>query len=59
MVFTSRTVTWHPALAAIWAIPDPIRPHPTTPTFSMAIDNSSKALTELAEGYSAGYEIVI
>src|SRR5579875_257583 len=35
--FTSRTVTVQPACAAIWAIPEPIKPQPTTPTFSMAI----------------------
>src|ERR1700735_1294038 len=37
---TSRTVTWHPAFAATCAIPDPISPHPTTPTFSIAIYSS-------------------
>src|ERR1700722_19752375 len=40
--FTSRTETWQPAAAAICAIPEPIRPHPTTPTFSIDIDYSSE-----------------
>ena len=34
---TSRTVTCTPACAAVCAIPDPISPQPTTPSFSMAI----------------------
>src|SRR5690348_13539783 len=39
--FTSRTITLHPACAATCAMPEPIRPQPTTPTFWMAIPFSS------------------
>src|SRR5581483_6501991 len=34
---TSSTVTSNPAVAATWAMPDPINPQPSTPTFSMSI----------------------
>src|SRR6266851_4478573 len=34
---TSRTVTWQPACAQTWAMPEPIRPQPATPTFSIGI----------------------
>src|SRR6202041_2368438 len=40
--FTSRTETWQPAAAAICAIPETIRPQPTTPTFLIAIYYSSE-----------------
>src|SRR5687768_11306124 len=34
---TSRTTTSYPACAATWAMPDPIRPQPRTPTFLIGI----------------------
>src|SRR6516162_1203773 len=34
---TSRTTTGKPAAAATWAIPEPIRPQPTTPTLRISI----------------------
>ena len=37
---TSSTVTSNPAVAATWAIPDPISPQPRTPTFLISIDES-------------------
>src|ERR1700745_3053816 len=43
---TSRTVTWQPACAATCAMPEPIRPHPTTPTFSMAFSIAMQLASE-------------
>src|SRR4029077_16236814 len=40
--FTSRTTVGNPDAAATCAMPDPIRPHPTTPTFRIAIFSSWK-----------------
>src|SRR5271155_1426112 len=34
---TSRTITSQPDWAATWAMPEPIRPQPATPTFSRGI----------------------
>src|SRR5258708_31936821 len=41
---TSRTVVSKPALAAVWAMPEPIRPQPSTPTFFISILNSSNQI---------------
>src|SRR6267154_551082 len=41
---TSRTVVSKPALAAVWAMPEPIRPQPSTPTFFNSILNSSNQI---------------
>src|SRR5262245_37259459 len=34
---TSRTVVSNPAIAAVCAMPAPIKPHPSTPTFLISI----------------------
>ncbi len=42
---TSRTMTSHPAAAAVWAMPEPISPQPSTPTLLISISLSSPVLS--------------
>src|SRR5580704_2173857 len=46
---TSRTVTWQPDCAATCAMPEPIRPHPTTPTFSIGMQLASESVLILRD----------
>src|SRR5436305_7998064 len=46
---TSRRTTWYPAWAAIWAIPCPISPPPTTPTRSMSIRLQAMGLVDIED----------
>jgi hypothetical protein len=38
---TSRTTTSQPAAAAVWAMPEPISPQPSTPTLLISISPDS------------------
>src|SRR6266496_346695 len=46
---TSRTIVSYPAVAATWAMPLPIRPHPSTPTRSMSVMSRSDDFERLAD----------
>src|SRR5579859_5644026 len=46
---TSSTVTSNPAIAQTCAMPDPINPHPRTPTFLISITLPRKPATDLTD----------